>query len=65
MVVPEDVGGRLRAIANGAGEIDGTALVHMEVWASQDGCRWDWKHQTSRFSVEGSNLELCSGIQIV
>lgn len=40
MVVPEDVGGRLGAVADGAGQVYSTALVHVQIWPSQNGRRW-------------------------
>lgn len=36
LVVPEDVGGRLRAELDEAGQVDGGAHVHVQVRAAQD-----------------------------
>lgn len=39
VVVPEDVRWRFRAVLDGAGQVDGAALVHVQVGPTDDGRR--------------------------
>lgn len=43
LVVPEDVGGRLGAELDEAGEVDGGPDVHVQVWPAEDARRWHCK----------------------
>lgn len=39
-MVPEDVGWRFGAVFDDASEVDGAALVHVQVWRPQNFRRW-------------------------
>jgi hypothetical protein len=52
MVVPEDIGRRLWAVLNRAREVNGTALVHVQVRSSQNLSSRDCKQRRNNVKQE-------------